>query len=285
MKNVGFIGLGRMGRPMARAILAGEYYRLIVHDICAEAQANITKHGAIAASSPAEVAMFASIIFVCVRSDDDVRDVLFGENGIVQTASTGAVVIIHSTISIATLLEVAGQCTEYGVKVVDVAVTGGVRGAESSSLCYMFGGDTDSFNICTPILELSSNRIIYAGDLGSGMIVKICNNMITWSSFVAIHESLKIAEAAGFGLKELQEVSKSNGVLTRQMVDFIRDRDVARDGEKDCQPSTQPVMCSLAELGEKDLDAALDLAEELGQILPGCISNRALIRKVLLDAY
>ena len=280
--KTGFIGLGNIGKPMAKR-LAGSEYALTVYDINLAACAELEALGAAVAASPAVLAAQADVIGVCVRDDNDVEQVLTGEQGILSTAKAGTVVVIHSTVRQSTILAMADLASKQGVTVIDAPITGGASGAENGTLCYMVGGDAETVEKVRPVFMTSAQKVIRAGDLGSGIALKLCNNLVTYAEFIAIHEASKLAEAAGLSLEVLGEVGQANGVITPQMQMFIENRNALYKG---CSEADfKAIFGGFAALGVKDLQAALESAAQLGIDLPATTVNHTLIEKVFFNAY
>lgn len=280
--KTGFIGLGNIGKPMARR-LAGSEYALTVYDINPAACAELEALGAAVAASPAELAGQADVIGVCVRDDNDVEQVLTSEQGILSAAKAGTVVAIHSTVRQSTILAMAELAKKQGVIVIDAPITGGASGAESGTLCYMLGGDAETVEKVRPVFMTSAQKVIHAGDLGAGIALKLCNNLVTYAEFIAIHEASKLAEAAGLSLDVLGEVGQANGVITPQMQMFIENRNALYKG---CSEADfKAIFGGFAALGVKDLQAALESAAQLGIELPATTVNHTLIEKVFFNAY
>ena len=137
--TVGFIGLGNIGRPMAEKLLAGDF-AVQVYDVFPDAAASVVEAGASLASGPAEMARACQYIGLCVRDDNDVESLLFGDEGILSNAQQGLVVAVHSTVTQANLLKWADVARQSGVELLDAPITGGASGAEQGTLCYMVGG-------------------------------------------------------------------------------------------------------------------------------------------------
>ena len=282
IKHVGFIGLGNIGKPMA-INLANSDFVTHVYDVNPKACEELKQCGASVETSPAGLAKHCQIIGLCVRDDDDVNEVVLGDKGLLKTAQQGTIIAIHSTVMQPTILALAKICEEKAIHLLDVPITGGAHGAANKALCYLFGGPENLMSRCLPVFQTSSEKVIYAGGIGAGMALKLCNNLMTWSSFLAMHEGLKLAEASGLSLDKLKEVSESNGVMNSQMITFIEGRGKAQAEMSLEDFKTNSIYAGYSALGEKDLGAALDLAKHVGVELPGVARNITLIRSVLLN--
>ncbi|MGH8445281.1 MAG: NAD(P)-dependent oxidoreductase, partial [Solimonas sp.] len=217
--TIGFIGLGNIGKPMARHLLKlGE--PLLVHDVAAAPVAELVALGARAAA-PRELAAQCRIVGLCVRDDHDVEALLYGADGMLEHLPADAIVAVHSTVTQAALLRWAGDAARRGVHVVDAPITGGASGAEGASLCAMVGAEPALLERLRPVLSAWASKIVHAGPAGCGIALKLCNNLMTYAAFAAIDEGTRLARAGGLDPKLLIEVGRANGVVTPQMEAFI----------------------------------------------------------------
>jgi 3-hydroxyisobutyrate dehydrogenase-like beta-hydroxyacid dehydrogenase len=276
---VGFIGLGNMGKPMARNLVC-DTLEAWVHDV---QQAPVDELVALGARSatPADIARHCRVIGLCVRDDRDVEALLYGEEGMLALAAPGTVIAIHSTVTQAGLLRWAKDAAERGVDLIDAPVTRGKLGKEPHFICYMVGGTAEVLERCRPVLETSAESIIHAGPLGAGIALKLCNNMITYLEFIAMSEALAIAERSGLSIEVLADVGRGNGVINERMVAFASNRSKLREqlGEAGFAAAFGP----FGKLGEKDLDAALDTARSLELHLPATALARTMIHDVFMN--
>ena len=276
---VGFIGLGNMGKPMARNLVC-DTLEAWVHDV---QQAPVDELVALGARSatPADIARHCRVIGLCVRDDRDVEALLYGAEGMLALASPGTVIAVHSTVTQAGLLRWAKDAAERGVDLIDAPVTRGKLGKEPHFICYMVGGTAEVLERCRPVLETSAESIIHAGPLGAGIALKLCNNMITYLEFIAMSEALAIAERSGLSIEVLADVGRGNGVINERMVAFASNRSKLREqlGEAGFAAAFGP----FGKLGEKDLDAALDTARSLELHLPATALARTMIHDVFMN--
>jgi len=276
---VGFIGLGNMGKPMARNLVC-DTLEAWVHDV---QQAPVDELVALGARSatPANIARHCRVIGLCVRDDRDVEALLYGEDGMLALAAPGTVIAIHSTVTQAGLLRWAKDAAERGVDLIDAPVTRGKLGKEPHFICYMVGGTAEVLERCRPVLETSAESIIHAGPLGAGIALKLCNNLITYLEFIAMSEALAIAERSGLSIEVLADVGRGNGVINERMVSFASNRGKLREqlGEAGFAAAFGP----FGKLGEKDLDAALDTARSLELHLPATALARTMIHDVFMN--
>jgi 3-hydroxyisobutyrate dehydrogenase len=277
---VGFIGLGNIGRPMAKQLLKLAE-PVWVFDVVPAASAELVALGAMAAASVADVAQQCRIIGICVRDDKDVEALLYGSAGIFANAQADAVVAIHSTVTQDAILRWHRDGAKLGLHVIDAPITGGAGGAESATLCYMVGGDAAIVERCRPIFQCSAAKIVHGGAIGTGIALKLCNNLMAYSAFTAAHEGYKLAIACGLAPEKLTEVGQANGVVTPQMTAFLSGHlGLANDPEM-----LYKFFAPHAALAIKDLGAALQTAENLKVALPATQRNSELIEDVFLNRY
>jgi 3-hydroxyisobutyrate dehydrogenase len=275
--RAGFIGLGNIGKPMARRIVdAG--LPLTVFDVAAASVAELVAAGARGVRSAREVAAESDVVGVCVRDDAEVRAVVFGDDGLVAGASPGLVLAIHSTVLPRTVREIATELAPRGVSVVDACITGGASGAAQGKLTYMVGGEAELVAKCRPVFATSAERIVHTGPVGSGVSVKLCNNLMTYLGFLAAFEATSLARAGGLSEKALEEVTRANGNLTDQMLAFLTLHRLPAETRKD--PGFRAMVRNFASLADKDLAVTLAFARESGIELPGAARCRELMARV-----
>jgi 2-hydroxy-3-oxopropionate reductase len=197
-ERVGFIGLGLMGKPMAKNLLA-KGFSLVVHSRSRGPVDELAKAGAEAVSTPAEVARQSDIILTMVPDSPDVEAVLEGPNGVFTALKRGALLIDNSTIAPAVARRLAARAKELGADMIDAPVSGGEIGAINASLSIMVGGDTAAVERARPVLEAMGNpeRIIHIGPSGSGQLCKVCNQMVIGGTLAAVSEAFALARKAG----------------------------------------------------------------------------------------
>lgn len=260
----GVIGLGVIGSSLARHLRkAGR--EVVVCDVRPEAVAVLTERGATAAATPAEVAALAEVISVVVLDDAQVREVVAGPGGILETAAPGTVVAVHSTISVETGLDLGRLAADAGVHLVDAPVSGGPSGARNGTLVVMAGGDDAAVERCRLAFEPWSSLVMHVGPVGAGTKMKVARNLLHYVAFTAVGEAQRLAEVLGVDLLALGEVVRASDALTGGAGSImLRDATgplAADDGLRD-------VFTHVRDLGEKDLDLALSLAAEHGVDLP-----------------
>jgi 3-hydroxyisobutyrate dehydrogenase len=279
-KNIGFIGLGNIGKPMAKHLIGGDF-QLYAYDVLPEAVAELVALGAIAAASPADIAGNCHYIGICVRDECDVENLLYDEGGLFNSAQANTVIVIHSTVTQAGLLKWAADGRQKDIHVVDAPITGGAGGAEAGTLCYMVGGDEEQLEAIRPMIATSADKIVHAGALGTGIALKLCNNLITYAEFAAMSEATRLAQACGLSVDVLREVGKSNGVINEQMHSMISNRNKLATDCSDEQ--MDQYMGPFGRLGRKDLQCAIDTAAELDIQLPATEFVRDMIEDVFVN--
>lgn len=209
--NLGFIGLGHMGGPMARNVAKGGH-ALTVYDIRKEAADELLSMGASWADSPGGVAEASEVVFTSLPRPGDVEEVATGEGGILSGAAPGTVFFDLSTTDPETIQRIAASARVKGVHLLDAPVSGGTAGAEAATLCAMVGGDRSAYERYKPVLDLIGDKVMYCGELGAGAICKIVNNLVGLSVGVVLAEAFTLGVKAGVKPETLFEaVSNSSG--------------------------------------------------------------------------
>lgn len=270
--RVGFIGLGNMGRPMAINVAAAGF-DLMVYDLRAEPMRELTALGAKAARSADEIGAHGEIIEVVVVDDAQVEAVFLGEGGALSGARPGTIVAIHSTVHPLTIRKLAEVAKAKGVTLIDAEVSGGERGAQAKSLCYMVGGDKAAFEKCRPVFATSGANIFHLGDLGAGAITKLAHNLIVYVNMLAASEGMRLAEKAGVSPKAMEQVVHAGAAQSRVADHWSQQRRLKETY------TTGPQ--GLIRLIHKDLRLALELGHDLGIPLPGAALTQQLIETVL----
>jgi 2-hydroxy-3-oxopropionate reductase len=196
--NVGFIGLGLMGRPMAHNLLKAGF-PLVVHSRSAPPVDDLVASGAERAQSPAEVARRAARIITMVPDSPDVEKILRGEDGLFSALQHGTIIVDCSSISPGVARQLAREAAGRGAHMLDAPVSGGEIGAISGTLSIMVGGDPDAFSTVKPILDAMGNpdKVIRVGDSGAGQITKVCNQMVIGGTLAVVSEAFALAIKAG----------------------------------------------------------------------------------------
>jgi len=275
MSSAGFIGLGHIGKPMATHWGRGTKL-LIVFDIATDAAQELVARGARAADSVVQLARQCDIIGICVRDDAQVEQLLYGGDGILDNALPNTVVLIHSTVTQASIFKWHQAGLDRSILVIDAPVT---RRVERDTFCYILGGAPQIVERCRELLTAGGNTIVHAGPLGSGIAVKLCNNMLTYAAFISMHEASRLTQGFGVDTARLLDVGRANGMLPPHVVDFWSAREaLAGQGEATLQAAFAPHAAN----ARKDLAAALRSAQALGIQLPDTRQNLELIEDAFL---
>jgi len=276
--RTGYIGLGNMGKPMARCwVRAGS--PLAVYDVVAEPVAELEAAGAKGVASPRAVAEAADVIGICVRDDADVRAVVLGDDGVLAGASAGTVVMIHSTVQPATVEAMAQAAAERDVSVIDAAVTGGSARAETGDLAVMAGGDRAALDRARPVLESSARSgIFHCGRLGDGMRCKLCINVVTYLEFLAGFEGMRLAKASGLSPETFVEIGLANGQITPMLQRYLTSHSLPEEAIR--SEDFQKLMTNHTLVAEKDLACALELGRANGVSLPGAALASQLMGRI-----
>lgn len=264
-KKVGFIGLGDIGRHMARHLVQ-DSLEPWVFDLVPKAVQNLVEAGANAASSVADIARKCDYIGICVRDDAQVESLLYGAGGIFENARPGTLIAVHSTVIQANLLRWAGEAGSAGLRLIDAPMTGGAAKSEAGTLCYMVGCTDEELAEVTPVLETSAEKIVHAGPLGAGIALKLCNNFMQYTEFVILAEAARLADACGLDLEVIRQVGLANGVVNPQSHQFVSGRNALAVNCSDEQ--MVEFMGWAATLARKDMDCVLTTAKEKGVVLP-----------------
>ncbi len=204
-RTIGFIGLGIMGRPMARNLLAAGY-PLVVFDLVPAAVTDLVAAGAATAASPREVAARSDAVITMLPDSPDVEAVALGPDGVLAGLRAGATYADMSTISPVAWQKVAAEARQKGIPCLDAPVSGGQVGAEQASLSIMVGGDEATFQDFLPIFQVMGKRIVLMGGPGAGQITKACNQIVVGITMEAVAEALVLGAKAGVDPAKIREV-------------------------------------------------------------------------------
>jgi len=211
MAQIGFIGLGNMGLPMAQN-LAKAGHGVAGFDIQRAAVEKLASTGGKAVASIAEACDGADVVITMLPAGEHVRATYLGDTGVIARAKAGALLIDSSTIDVDSARAVAKAAAERGLAMLDAPVSGGVGGAQAGTLTFMVGGSDDAFARAKPILDAMGKTIVHAGGSGNGQAAKICNNMILGVSMIVVGEAFLLAEKLGLDAQKLFDISsKSSG--------------------------------------------------------------------------
>ncbi|MGH8670700.1 MAG: 2-hydroxy-3-oxopropionate reductase [Burkholderiales bacterium] len=255
--NIGFIGLGIMGRPMALNLLKAGH-TLHVYARRAQSLRPLLAAGAKHCSSPAQAAQRSDVVFTMVSDSADVQDVLLGANGVVHGASKGLIVVDMSTIAPGVAKATAKQLAKHGVEMLDAPVSGGESGAINGTLSIMVGGKKAAFEQVKPLLACLGKHIVHVGHRGAGQVAKACNQMLVALTIAGVGEALTFARRSGVDAAKIREALLGGFAYSRILEIHGR-----RMLERDFKPGFK------AKLHQKDMRIVLESAHQLGLALPG----------------
>jgi 3-hydroxyisobutyrate dehydrogenase len=211
MANIGFIGVGNMGGPMARNLLKAGH-KVKAFDLMPELVQKVVEAGGTKAASAQEAAQDVDAVISMLPAGKHVLSVYTGEKGILAAARPGTLFIDSSTIDVKSAREAIAAAEARGMLMLDAPVSGGVAGAENAALTFMVGGTDEAFARAKPILEAMGKKIVHAGGAGNGQVAKICNNMVLGISMIAVSEAFVMAEKLGLSAQAMFDiVSSSSG--------------------------------------------------------------------------
>jgi 3-hydroxyisobutyrate dehydrogenase len=211
MANIGFIGVGNMGGPMARNLLKAGH-KVKAFDLMPELVQKVVEAGGTKAASAQEAAQDVDAVISMLPAGKHVLSVYTGEKGILAAARPGTLFIDSSTIDVKSAREAIAAAEAKGMLMLDAPVSGGVAGAENAALTFMVGGTDEAFTKAKPILEAMGKKIVHAGGAGNGQVAKICNNMVLGISMIAVSEAFVMAEKLGLSAQAMFDiVSSSSG--------------------------------------------------------------------------
>ncbi len=210
MLKVGYIGLGLMGKSIARNILKAGF-SVVVHNRSRAAVDELVAEGASVANSPAEVASQVDVIFTNLPDSPDVEKVVMGENGIIAGGKKGLIVVDNSTIKPASARMIAEKLKEKGIFSLDAPVSGGDIGARNATLTIMVGGEAEALEKALPVLQAMGKTITHVGDAGAGQVAKAANQIMVAAQMVAMGELLVFSKKAGQPIRSIQSFMRSQG--------------------------------------------------------------------------
>ncbi|WP_026674437.1 NAD(P)-dependent oxidoreductase [Alkalihalobacterium bogoriense] len=249
--KIGFIGLGTMGLPMTANLLQAGYETYVVSRSRPPIEQALSM-GAIEMESPKTLIEQVDIVFTCLPLPASIYEVYDGDNGLIAGATSGKIIIDHSTISPALNKEVAKKIQKKEAYYLDAPVSGGPMGAKAGTLTMMCGGDEAIFQKVLPVLKVTGEYVQYVGDVGNGSVIKLINNMLVGVHTAALAEAFVMGEKAGVNPEVLLDIIRRSSGFSKSMdwsVEAIMDRQFEQRFS--------------VNLLHKDMGLALDLAEEL----------------------
>src|SRR4030043_432775 len=255
-KTVGFIGLGIMGKPMARNLLKAGF-PLVVFSRSKRPVEELVKEGAVFGDSPREVAERLEVLIMMLPDPPEVKEVILGKDGILQGAKTGTVVIDMSSINPLVTQEIAKILKGKGAEMLDAPVSGGETGAIQGTLAIMVGGEDEVFKDCMEIFKALGKNIVHVGGIGAGGYVKLVNQIITALNLATVGEAFSLGVKAGLDPQVIYQAIRG-GLAGSQILDSKAPMIFGRN----FKPGFK------IKLHHKDLNNALSTAKELGVPLP-----------------
>ena len=256
VETIGFIGLGIMGRPMAKNLMEAGY-ELVLYNRTREKAEELAGDGVTVAESPREVAEQSDIIITMLPDSPEVREAVAGEGGVFEGIKEGSLVVDMSTISPMIAEELAADAGERGVGLLDAPVSGGEPGAEDGTLSIMAGGSEEDFERARPLFDILGKTVVHVGEAGAGQVVKACNQIVVALIIEAVSEALVLGSKAGVDPAKVIEVLAGglagNKVMEAKKSFFL---------EHDFDPGFR------IDLHHKDLGIALAAGREYGVALP-----------------
>jgi 2-hydroxy-3-oxopropionate reductase len=255
-ERVGFVGLGIMGKPMAKNLMdAG--YELTVHNRSPEKAEELGEAGATVANSPREVAQNSDVIITMLPGPPEVREIVAGENGLLENAREGSLIVDMSTSSPVLARELARYAGERGVGMLDAPVSGGDVGAIEGTLSIMVGGDEGDFERASPLFETMGKTVTHVGPVGAGQVTKAANQIVVALVIEAVSEALVLGSAGGVSPEKILDVL-GGGLAGNKVMEVKREKFLSREFE----PGGK------VEFHRKDLGIALAAGREYGVVLP-----------------
>jgi 2-hydroxy-3-oxopropionate reductase len=264
--TIGFIGLGIMGAPMARNLLAAGY-ELTVLDLVQAPVDALVAEGAMAGTSPAQVAAATDVLITMLPDSPQVEEVYLGPDGAYESLRPGWLSIDMSSIAPGTARTLAERASAAGADALDAPVSGGDKGAIAGTLSIMVGGEPAAFERARPMLEVMGQTIVHCGPAGAGQVVKVCNQVVVGVVIEAVSEALVLGAKAGVDPARIADVLQG-GLAATKVLEMRRDNFISGSFEPGFR----------IRLHLKDLKNAIELAREAGVALPAAATVEQLMR-------
>lgn len=268
MKNIGFIGLGIMGKPMVLNLLKAGFSVYVLEKSAAAKEVELS--GAKLCSSPRLLAESVDMVITMLPDSPEVEAVLFGEEGMANELRGGQCFVDMSTISPLIAQKIDSELSKKGVDALDAPVSGGQVGAEAATLSIMVGGSSDAFNKALPIFQAMGKNIVHIGEAGAGQITKACNQMIVGMTIQAVSEAFTLANQAGVDLEKMREVLLG-GFAQSRILDLHGQRIIDRN----FKPGFK------IKLHNKDMNIALETGKALNVDLIGTAQVAQQMKKAM----
>jgi len=269
MRKIGYIGLGLMGKSIARNILRAGF-PLIVHNRSQAAALELQAEGATLAASPAEVAAQVDVVFTNLPDSPEVEEVVLGEKGIIQSARPGLIFVDNSTIKPASARYLAAELAKKGVAALDAPVSGGDIGAKNATLAIMVGGEAEALQSVLPVLLAMGKTVTHVGAAGAGQVAKAANQIMVAAQMVAMGELLLFSQKAGVDPQKVVQAIKG-GAAQCWTLDVKPPRLFAGNRAPGFK----------AHMQAKDLNIVMETARQYGIPLPATAENAQLFNAML----
>lgn len=271
MMQIGFIGLGHMGKPMAMNLLQAGF-AVKVFDVVESVVQDMVTLGAIAAESVADVAHDADAIITMLQTGDQVKEVCLGDEGIFAHAKPHILYVDCSSIEIAITQALHQEAKKNNIMMVDAPVSGGVAGAEAATLTFMVGGSEKNFTQAQSLLEKMGKKVIHAGSAGHGQAAKICNNLILGISMIAVCEGFNLGKKLGLDPKKFFEISSNASGQCWSMTSYCPEPGIIEKAPSNNNYKagfmTKMMLkdLGLAQLAAEGVNAAIPLGKEAAEL-------------------
>ena len=272
MKKIGFIGVGIMGKPMSKNLIDSGY-KLFVYDINKEALNEVVEYGAEKSNSPKNVAKNSDIIITMLPNSPHVKNVVLGENGVIEGVRGSQILIDMSSIDPLVSKEVSKELEKKGVEMLDAPVSGGQEKAQSGTLAIMVGGKEEIFRQCKIILEVMGKPVL-VGDIGAGQTTKLVNQVIVAINIAAVAEGLILGKKAGVDPEKIFNAIRG-GLAGSQC---LEDK-APRMFKGEYNPGFK------MKLHVKDLTNVFEMSRKLHVVMPLTAQVMEMMQKLMADGY
>jgi 2-hydroxy-3-oxopropionate reductase len=262
--KVGFIGLGVQGKYLAINV-ADAGYDLMAFDLRPGPLDEVASHGAKKAASNRDVGAHGDIICICVLDGQQAKEVIAGADGVLTSARTGSLIVVHSTIEPSMIAELAESAKARGVELIDAPVSGSEPGARNKTMSYMVGASPQTFERVRPIFATSGKNIIHTGGVGTGIRAKLAHQIIISINMLAAYEGMRVGIEAGLSPDILEQVTTTGAAQSRVADRWFKMK---------LGPHAQGVFY-------KDLKLCLEFAHELNISAPGAALAQQLLEKIV----
>ena len=271
--KIGFIGLGIMGKPMSKNLVKAGY-QLAVNDFNKEAVEELKELGAEVCSTNKEVAEKCDVVITMLPNSPNVKEVVFGENGLIEGAHEGLALIDMSSISPLASREIAEKLSEKGVEMLDAPVSGGQPGAIAGTISVMVGGKQETFDKYYDVMKAMAGSVVRVGEIGAGNIAKLCNQTIVAINIAAMSEALVLAQKAGVSPELVY-----NAIRGGLAGSAVLDQKALRVMDRKFEPGFR------INLHIKDLNNVLETSHGVGVPLPLTSAVREMMEALKVDGY